>query len=158
MKEIQLTQGKVAIVDDEDFERLNQYKWQADKNKTGNYYARRVLFRNGKRISLLMHREIMNATNDKMVDHKNGNGLDNRKINLRFCNIEQNAANQKNPHKDNKLGIKGVCWIKAKRKYKATIVREGVLYHLGYFTKPMEADEAYRKAEKKYSGEFARDV
>ena len=156
MKEIFLTQDKVAFIDDEDFEELGRYKWRALKSKNGKWYATRDLLKNGKRTTIPMHRQIMNATQGEMVDHKDNNGLFNCKKNLRFCNMEQNAANQKKPHKDNKLGIKGVCWIKARKKYKATIVRSGIVYHLGFFNIVSEADNAYRKAEKNLSGSFTR--
>lgn len=99
MKEIPLTQGKVALVDDEDFELLNQLNWYAYKNKTGNYYAvRNYSAEKGKRKIILMHREIMDAPKGIQVDHRNGDGLYNQKENLRLATHQQNSFNQGGYH------------------------------------------------------------
>ena len=116
MKEIKLTQGKVAIIDDEDFERLNQFKWCV-KFDWRNWYARRMIRVNGKQTTLYMHRAIVNAPKCVQVDHRNGNGLDNCKENLRLCTHQQNQSNQRNAHKDNKFGIKGVNCHKKNKKF-----------------------------------------
>ena len=121
MKEIKLTQGQVALVDDEDFERLNQYKWCIAFNGSNWYAARTVSIGNGNQKKVLMHREIMNAPKGVQVDHKNGDGLFNCKENLRFCTNQQNQFNQKNARKNNKLGIKGTSWNKKLKKFRARI-------------------------------------
>lgn len=87
MKTIPLTQDKFAIVDDEDFDRLNEYKWYAGKRKNGNYYAQRSIKVNDTYRSILMHSEIMKT--DKKVDWKNGNTLDNRKENLFITTVSE---------------------------------------------------------------------
>ena len=92
MKKIKLTQGKFALVDDEDFERVSQYKWTAEKcSKSENYYAR------NRTINAKMHRLIMGVCKSKLVvDHVNHRTLDNRKENLRVCTQKQNLRNRKN--------------------------------------------------------------
>lgn len=158
MKEIQLTQNKVALVDNEDFERLNLHKWYALKSRNTYYAVRNSKIINGKRFEIRMHREIMNAPKGIQVDHRNGNGLYNCKENLRFATNRQNCFNQKKPHKNNKLGIKGVHWNKKKKKFIAQIRIGDKKVHLGYFNVMGDADSAYRIAEEKYFGEFARAV
>lgn len=155
MKEIKLTQNKVAVVDDEDFEQLNQYKWYAHK-QSNNCYASRTIRLNKRKITIKMHREVLNAGNGISVDHINGNGLDNRKENIRLCTTQQNAFNRKHPHPKNKLKTKGVRWHNGARKFIAKIKINGKKIHLGYFNVLGDADSAYRFAEEKYFGEFAR--
>ena len=156
MKEMQLTQGKVALIDDEDFERLNQFNWYAHRSGN-NWYAVRSSSRiNGKQTTIIMHREIMNTLLDMQVDHKNGNSLDNQKSNIRTCTHQQNQFNKINPQKNNKLGIKGVRWYEKTKKFHARIGINGKYIHLGYYNVLGDADSAYRIAEEKYFCEFAR--
>ena len=156
MKTIKLTKNKVALVDDEDFERLNQYKWKAILS-CSKWYAIRSFRVNGEQKTITMHREIMNATKGVQVDHRNGDGLYNQKTNLRFCTHQQNQQNRKNPQKNNKLGIKGVRWDRNAKKFQARITIKGKQLYLGLFTVLADADQAYRVAEIKYFGEFARE-
>jgi hypothetical protein len=135
-KEIQLTQGKVAIVDDEDFEYLNQWKWFAHKDiKNKKFYAvRNCKISNNKRCRLLLHRIIIKNTNTKMhTDHCNGNTLDNRKINLRICTASENLTN-KHKLNNNTSGYKGVFWHKHAKKWYSSITKNKITYNLGYFT------------------------
>ena len=155
MKEILLTQGKKAIVDDEDFEGLNRFNWYALRIKQ-KWYAVRNIRINNKQTLVCMHREILNVPNNLQGDHKDGDGLNNQKENLRLATNQQNQYNKKNPNRNNKLGIKGVCWRPVEKKYCAQIQINGKNIHLGYFGVLGDADSAYRKAEKKYFGEFAR--
>ena len=156
MKEIKLTQGKFAIVDDDDFKKLNQYKWHTCVGKNTFYAIRSVYKINGKQTTIRMHREIMNAPKDIKIDHKFHNGLDNRKENLRFCNTQQNNFNRKTFNKNNKLGVKGVCWHNDHKKFMANIQIDNKIICLGYFNVLGDADSVYRIAEEKYFGEFAR--
>lgn len=158
MKQIMLTQDKIAIIDDDDFERLNHYKWHAWWSGYGWYVKRSNKNHHINRESTLIHREIMNAPKNVQVDHINGDGLDNRKENLRFVTNQQNAFNKKSAHKNNKLGIKGVCWNKERKKFEAQIMLNYKRIHLGRFNVLGDADSAYRKAEEKHFGEFARAI
>lgn len=155
MKKIPLTKGKFAIVDDEDYEWLNKYKWQADK--IGNtYYAVRVVSQRGDRQKIYMHRCIMGAIRGQEIDHRNGNGLDNKKNNLRFCTRKQNLQNQK-PHNGSSK-YKGVSWFKweAGGKWRAKIQINYKTIHLGLFNDETDAAKAYDEKAKEIFGEFAR--
>ena len=158
MKEIQLTQGKVVFVDDEDYERLNRFKWYAMECKKKWYAIRQNSRINGKQTHILMHREIMNATKGSSVDHRNGNGLYNCKGNLRLATKQENGFNRKHPNQNNKLKVKGVVWHKQHRKFQATIKVNGKAMYLGLFNVLGDADSPYRIAEEKYFGEIARAV
>ncbi len=155
MKEIQLTQGKVALVDDEDFEYLNQFKWQAKKTHSNNYYAGRWLrLSKGIRIFITMQNEIIKPCKNFIVDHVNNIGIDNRKINLRVCNNLENMRN-KNIYKNNSSGFKGVSWDKKRKKYYSYIRHNNLMYNLGHYIDPKDAARAYNEAAIKYHGEFA---
>lgn len=151
MKEIKLTQGKVALVDDEDFDYLNQFKWQTH-NHGHTYYARRVdKSCNGRRI--YMHREIMTASKDQMLDHINGLGFDNRKFNLRFCTSSQNNANKKSTGASKYLGV---WYHKSAKKWTAQIGIKGEHMYLGLFKSEENAAIAYNIFAEKHHGVFAR--
>ena len=110
-----MTKGKVALVDDEDYEWLNKHSWYAQKNCSGWRAARRVRKnKNEWGTGLFMHREIMNPSDDMVVDHINHDGLDNRKENLRICSQQQNLMNMK-PRKGTSK-YKGVCWKKREKR------------------------------------------
>lgn len=154
MKEISLTRGLVTLVDDEDYEWLSVHKWHV----ASHGYARRNVPHpdiQGKRSTLPMHRAIMGLdSNDvRVVDHIDGNRLNNQRSNLRVCLHCENSRNRQR-HSVNKIGLKGVC--KYKRKWKAQILSDGKKINLGYFKTPEEAHAAYRKAAVDLHGEFAR--
>mgnify|MGYP001564998521 CR=1 FL=1 len=159
MKEILLTQNEVALVDDEDFEKLSIHKWYAYKNSKSNvwYAARKNLKNDGKQEMVLMHRELLDATKNIQVDHRNGNGLDNKKENLRLATNQQNQFNR-TYQKNNNLRIKGVYWCKLMKKFNARIHINNKRIKLGYFNVLGDADSAYRIAEEKYFGVFARAI
>lgn len=150
-KQIPLTQGKVAIVDDDDFETLSVHKWCV--NNYG-YAVRRSKVINGQSKILLMHRVIMDAPSGMEVDHKNMNPLDNRKSNLRICSSSQNKHN-KVPQVDNTTGYKGVSKRVDTGKYRAYIFVNGKQLTLGNYISAEQAARAYDAAAKKYFGEFA---
>jgi len=154
-KEIQLTQGKVAIVDDEDYEYLNQWKWQANQKKNKRFYAWRGKKIDGKYKMIYLHRFILKLTDKKIfVDHANMDTLDNRKINLRICNRSQNAANT-DKYKFNSFGYKGISYDKRTNKFYAYITINKKTFYLGVFIDPKDAALAYNIAALKYHGEFA---
>lgn len=150
MKKIKLTQGKFAIVDDSDFEVLNQHGWNA--SKTGRYF---YATRDGGKV--YMHRQIMDTPPGADTDHINGDGLDNRRSNLRVCSRSENLRNT-GIGKNNNSGYKGVSWAKDKRKWLAQIMVNGKYIRLGYFLSPADASEAYIDAAKDLHGEFYKNT
>ena len=147
-KIIALTQGKEAIVDDEDYKELSRHKWCYD----GEYASGRTAFSNHKKIR--MHQEIMRTPHGMYTDHINGDKLDNRRENLRICSNSENIQNQK-IRKNNTSGYKGVTWDKQHQKWCAQIKINYKHYHLGLFENPVDAAKAHDKAARKYCGEFA---
>jgi hypothetical protein len=148
-KLIPLTRGKFAIVDAEYYDRLNQYKWHAQKGGQ-TYYARRQ--EKGKLI--IMHRLITNAPKGLFVDHRNHNGLDNRRENLRLCTRLQNARNRL-PRRQGISKYKGVTWNKRRKKFIAAISLGGKKQYLGAFDSEIDAAKAYDKKARELFGEFA---
>lgn len=156
MKKIELTKGKIALVDDEDFEYLNQYSWHAVLKRNDKYAARARIKINNKYKMFFMHRIILEISSNLTIDHINGNPLDNRKENLRIATNQENQRNREVPI-HNKLKIKGVSLAgKYKRKFLALIKVNKVRINLGRYNVLGDADSAYRIAEKKYFGEFVR--
>lgn len=149
MRTIPLTKGKIAIVDDEDYEWLSTIKWHT--SGSGEGYATRSR-KVGEKKEIYMHRMVCNATEGAEVDHKNRNHFDNRKVNLRVCNGTQNQSNKPKSHR-NKLGVKGV--FKKLNRYVAQIRINGKPTKLGSFTTLAAASIAYQEAQRFYRGEFA---
>lgn len=144
MKEIKLNkQGKnkgkyVALVDDEDFESLNHWRWCAAKN--GNtFYALRTISVDGKQKCIPMHCAIMNG---KGVDHIDHDGLNNQRSNLRFCTVSQNMMNKRKRENTSSI-YKGVYFHKGAKKWRAHIRINGKRIQLGYFVLEVEAAKAY---------------
>lgn len=155
---VPLTQGQVAIVDAEDYERISHNNWHAAKpNKTRPFYAQRGGRKNGKPYGVWMHREIIGAISGdgKWVDHINGNTLDNRKSNLRFVTPSQSNMN-KSVKSNSKTGIKGVRWRDDCQKWEARITLQQKEISLGMYASPKDAHAAYCEAAKSLFGEFAR--
>ena len=152
-KTIPLTQGKVAIVDNADYEWLTQWKWYAAKTISA-YYARRSVWENGKTRDIQMHRVILNAPAKKQVDHINGNGLDNQRVNLRLCTNSQNHMNGKKC-----LGCsskyKGVSWHKQTHQWQSFIGINNTQKYLGRFDSEQEAAATYNAEATKLFGQFA---
>jgi hypothetical protein len=141
---------KKVIIDDDLHWKLKYYKWYRLKTHGSDYAAANY---DGKLI--LMHRFILNPAPDMQIDHINGDGLDNRRSNLRICTHDQNRLNRK-IHKNNKCGYKGVYWAPHNKKWRAQIRRDNKRYFLGYFSDLIEAARAYNNAAIKLHGEFAR--
>lgn len=154
-KEIVLTNGKVALVDDEDFDKLNAVKWYY--RKEGYAVGNLPSPEKGMYPKVLMHRYIMDAQKGQQIDHINGDKLDNRKENLRVANASTNKANC-GLRKSNTSGYKGVSKATGKRnkQWTAEIKVNYKRKNLGYFYTPEEAAEAYNKAAIEAFGEFAK--
>lgn len=154
--EIKLSGGLAAIVDDCDAPELLKHKWQPRWNEPSKtYYAGRTAIIEGKRTSIIMHRVILGITNGKLhVDHKNHDGLDNRRENLRVCTPSQNHANRK--YVRGKSKYKGVFRNeRCTKKWFAQIVCNKRQQYLGAFSSEIEAARAYNTAATEMFGEFA---
>ena len=149
-KMIPLTQGKFTLVDDEDFEWLNQWKWFYD-----NGYAARNTGPRGHQKTLLMHRVIMNTPDGMDTDHINGVRSDNTRANLRVCDDAQNRANA-GIRSDNSSGFIGVYKKKNRRKWYVQIQVGRRRKHVGSYETAEEAARAYDQVALKYFGEFAK--
>jgi len=149
-KLIPLTQGKFAIVDDDNFDRLNQYKWYAwSKGRGYPYYALRNVSRKQGRGIIRMHREILDIPTDLIPDHKDGNGLNNQRSNLRVVNNSLNLHNQHKPKAGTSSAHLGVSWNKINKKWIAQIQINKKYRYLGSFEKEIEASNAYLQAKTK---------
>ena len=151
MREIQLTQGKVALVDDDDFERLSKYKWRTWKHRN-TFYAKSQ--KNHK--TILMHREILNTPICFVSDHIDGNGLNNQKSNLRICTNAENVRHAKR-YNTNTTGYKGVRVDKRYKelKFRSVIISDNKTYSLGRFLSSIDAAKAYDKKARELHKEFA---
>ncbi len=153
MKTIPLTRGMVAIVDDADYEFVNQWKWYALCCKN-NFYAARSVQVSGRQKTLKMHRILAGAAEGQDVDHKDRCTLNNQRCNLRICNNSQNQAN-KGMLRNNTSGFKGVSFNKNTKRWRARLTYQGQHFALGYFDDKISAAQAYDVAAKKAFGDFS---
>ena len=153
MKTIPLSQNQFAMVDDDDFQLLKDFKWTALKHGNTFYAGRFEAIGKGKRRLVRMHRFIMGAKEEETVDHIDRNGLNNTKENLRMVTSSQNAWNRAKG-KNGSSPYKGVSFHKDTGKYVARIMIEGKAKSLGYFDNPEEASVAYEKAADEYFGSY----
>jgi len=154
MREITLANNRgVALVDDDDYSLLCSMRWhiwsQPSTNRT--QYARSKVDRK----SVFMHRFIMRPTESQEVDHINGNGLDNRRINLRLCRHGENQANRR-PSRTSTSKYLGVHWDKRRKCWRARLTKNARCHSVGSFETEREAAVAYDVAAKLMHGEFAR--
>lgn len=148
-----LAQGKVTIIDPEDWPRVAPYSWCVNL-AMGKHYAVSRFPGTGKIVR--MHRLILGIEDPAVhVDHRNGMTLDNRRCNLRPCTVAENLANSRRSS-SNTSGFKGVSWATHANRWRALITHESSLRHLGYFGTPEDAGRAYDAAATRLKGEFAR--
>ena len=155
MKEIILTKGQVALVDDADYEWLMQWKWHVHKSG-GGFYAVRAEWDGEKQHIVHMSRVILDAPRGKEVDHKNHCTLDNRRCNLRICTKSQNQHNQIKQKRSTSSVYKGVYWDRGGNRWQSRIKINGHSIYLGNFCSESEAALIYNDAAIKYHGEFAK--
>lgn len=162
MKKVKLANtDMVALVDDDDFEKLSKYSWQRSysSNRKTTYAHTSVITAEGKK-TIIMHRLVMGVTDTNIqVDHKDFNGLNNQKCNLRVCTRDQNAKNRRSWGKSKYLGVHPFSYLsKTKKRYsywRARIKNGSKYQSLGLFKKEEDAAKAYDKAAKEIHGEFA---
>jgi len=152
MKEIILTKGCKALVDDEDYERINKFRWNFQSGRAGRSIGGRK-----NKVNFMLHWAIIGKPKKGfVVDHIDNNPLNNTRSNLRICTPGENAKNSKQIGKNNTSGYKGVKWDKARNKWMASIMVEYRNKFLGRFESKEKAAICYNKAAKKYFGAFAK--
>jgi len=149
MTKIQLTQQKIATISRKDFDKIAKYKWQFN----GRYAVRK----NNSGKTIYMHREIMQTPENLVTDHIDGDGLNNKRSNLRICTYRQNFRNQK-ISKNNTTGIKGVVWNKQNKNWLARLTIDNKRIHLGSFKTKELAMQIRNKYAKKYYGKYAKEI
>ena len=152
MREIPLTHGRIALVDDIDYERLSYYKWKAHQDHGRPTYYAMANIKN-KRIS--MHSLIIPVPKGKQTHHINHDGCDNRRCNLEIVTVAQNQWNQQKQIRKTSSQYKGVSWHIRDKRWRAKIKLHGIYYWLGYFKSEEEAAIAYNWAAIQKYGKFA---
>lgn len=145
--------GREFIVDAQDANLIKEYYWHIS---SGGYVCTNVnnIKRVGKNTLVQLHRLIMNPADDKLVDHRDHNKLNNRRLNLRECTYSNNNMN-KRTQINNTSGVKGVCWYKKYQKWMSYIKVDKKFINLGYYLDINDAVKIRKEAEHKYFGDFA---
>lgn len=145
---------KSILLDDKDWSLVNKYRWYVNK-VNNSFYAQTNIHKNGNNTILRMHNLIMNVENGNIVDHRDGNGLDNRRFNLRLATQKQNLMNRGKTIL-NTSGFKGVSWHKGTQKWQTNISVNGKTKCIGVFDDPVKAAKAYDFWAIDLHGEFAK--
>lgn len=154
MKKIPLTQGKFALVDDADYVKLSKFKWSARKAPDTFYATRAARVGPGRQKIVRMHQVILRLRDGDLPDHKDGNGLNNQRHNLRRSDKHTNTFNRRKRTRASSK-YKGVGWHTRLGRWRARIMYSGKSYFLGHFGSAVSAARAYDKAAKRYFGRFA---
>jgi hypothetical protein len=155
-RRIPLTEGKFTIVDPQDFYVFNNFQWCAVKHKSLFHAVRLINGSNNITKIVSLHTEMMNPPKGLVVDHRNRDGLDNRRANLRLATHSQNRCNTNRSKVGCSSQYRGVYWHKQKKCWRAHLQYEGKWIWLGRFDSELDAARAYDNAARKYHGEFAR--
>ena len=155
VRRVPLSRGRFALVDAEDFRRVMKKKWSLQHSESGHLYAHTTYRKaNGRWSKLLLHRFILHAPAGVLVDHKNRDGLDCSRANLRFATYSQNAGNSVSSRGSSRF--KGVSWARRDCVWAAHIRVANRPVWLGCFSSEHEAALAYDAAARQHFGEFAR--
>jgi hypothetical protein len=157
MREIQLTQGYVALIDDEDYDMVNFFSWHVMKRKTNIYVGTQACVLNKKNIMITLHwLLIRNVPKGYEIDHIDGNALNNQKSNLRVVTHTQNMKNARKSSGCVTSKYKGVFKPNGVNSYKVLITVDKKVIYLGYYKDELEAAKVYNEAALKYFGEYAK--
>ncbi len=151
---IELSRGYHTLIDNEDYEEISKYSWHVCP-ANGKIYVSRSDYSTGKHRTQKLHRQLLRCPKDLVVDHINGDPLDNRRCNIRVCTRRQNARNLL-PKLGNTSKYKGVHWYKIDKIWRAQIKLDTGNKYLGKFKEELEAAKAYNEAAVLHYGEFAR--
>ncbi len=144
-----------TMVDDEDYDWLNQYNWNYSFRSRGSMYVKTCITYQKIYVNLIMHRMILGYPENKIIDHKDGNTFNNQRSNLRICTHEQNNANRIN-RRNSTSKYKGVIWCKRDKKWIARFENKGKRCNVGYFDNEIDAAKAYDLKSIEVHGEFAK--
>jgi hypothetical protein len=154
---INLQHNFTTIIDDEDYHLIREYHWYAAEG-VSTFYVQAGVYKDGVAMDLVrMHRVILGVPDGYQVDHRNGNGLDNRRVNIRVCTHQQNMCNKKIPI-CNTSGYKGVYFASHINKFIARIGYKNKRIHLGCFNTAIEASIVYENKARELFGDFYREV
>lgn len=150
---IPLSRGMFAIVDKKDYAAASRFTWYASPS-TKTVYAKGIMRVGGRWATIYLHRFVMGVCDERQVDHRDGNGLDCRRHNLRICDSQGNNMNRRKSENQTSR-FKGVSWDRSRTKWRATIKINRKLRYLGRFDSEPTAAEAYDRAARTLFGEYA---